>query len=224
MASQPKLLTEHLRTACEITNCGIGTRLLQIGASDGSSADPVLPLIRTNPRWAFFLVEPRRALFDELARRHIKRENVIVHQAAIIPPADEEGIVSMYEYAEDEALPRWVRHVASIDQSIVQQHNTQRAEDHDQPLGTIVEVSAIGQHFDTAMQQMCCNSPDVVVCNMMGSEYLVVEAVLPHNPRVICYNHNFMPQPLRKSVAKSLADAGYTRHFTGRAEQVWLRA
>lgn len=66
--------------------------LLQIGANDGESGDPLLALFERH-EWHGVLLEPMREPFEALSKRHEGRENIVLVNKAL---ADHDGTLDLF--------------------------------------------------------------------------------------------------------------------------------
>lgn len=222
MANPPADIAKAIKDALYAFNCGPGTKVLQVGACCGIGGDPVYPLVGPHRRWVFFRVEPRISMFDKLARLHNEDDHVLVHQACVIPDDQPEGIVQMWEYQQVEGLPPWTKGVASLDKSKPERNNAWRMERKaDAPKTDIVAVDVIGQHFDTMMREMQCNSPDAVVTDMEGYDHLVILPSIKLKPKVLCYEHKVHGDEIDQQLTTAISQAGYEQFFRGPEDVVW---
>ncbi len=89
--------------------------IVQIGANDGKSDDPVHSIIAEG-NWSGILVEPLPSLYQELTNTYESIPNIVPENCAI---ANENGVATMYRVIEDESLPKYVRQLASFDRNII---------------------------------------------------------------------------------------------------------
>jgi|GEM_PF-6778071 len=192
------------------------THALQIGASDGTTGDPLHALIPRAKKWLFRCVEPRPQMVAKLNQLHAEHNNVVIHQACIV---EDELIdaVEMYEFAAPE-LPRWAGGIASLDRRLLERISKK----HFNSSAEIRTVRVVAQTLEAAMRQMAMSRVDVVVTDMEGYDQTVIIPIVQYSPIVICFEHMHMPNATRRRVNAALKP-DYDLVFTGEGEQVWSR-
>ena len=228
MAKAPQkpheLVAENLKQAIYTAGLGPGTRVLQVGASNGRGGDPVYPLIGPHKQMNFFRVEPRSAQFDKLLALHTRDDNVLIHQAAVIPDDWPEGPTDFYQYKFPDALPRWAAGVASLEKGlpIRIRDNKWRAQQDGGKDGEVEKISVRGQHLSTALTEMNVRHPDVVVTDMAAHDHLVFEP-LAATARIICFEHKHYNADEKERWAALLEEKGFERFFHGPEDTIWRR-
>ena len=91
------------------------TTIVQIGANDGKTDDPVHSLI-CQGNWSGVLVEPMPNLYEELSSTYHDTSGIALDNCAI---AKEDGVATMYRVVRDESLPEYVRLLASFDINVI---------------------------------------------------------------------------------------------------------
>lgn len=94
---------------------GADFTVVQIGANDGKSRDPVYPFIMERG-WSGILVEPIPSMFEKLSNTYRDVPNVKLENCAI---ANTDGTVKMYRVVEDDSLPEYVKELASLDRDVI---------------------------------------------------------------------------------------------------------
>jgi hypothetical protein len=95
------------------------TTLLQIGANDGFTEDPVHEIIKKN-NLAALLVEPIPYLFDALTRNYSGFTKVQFENAAI---SSEPGSALIYQIdPAAKEFPDWIHGTATLDRRIIMRH------------------------------------------------------------------------------------------------------
>lgn len=216
--------SQELKKAIYSFNIGPGTKVLQVGACCGVGGDPLYPLIGPHKRWVFWRVEPRIDMFDKLARLHNNDDHVLVHQAAVIPDDQEEGVITMWEYQQVDGLPPWTEGVASLTEEVPRRNNRWREQSKpDQVKTEIVPVEVLGQHFDSMCKEIRCFEPDVVITDMEAHDRLVIlpSIKLAHKPKVVAYEHKVHGDEINRELETALSQAGYELHFRGPEDVCW---
>ena len=216
-----QLVAENLRQTIYGVGLGPGTRILQVGASNGSGGDPVYPLVRMHTRCIFYRVEPRIDQFEKLVKLHKDDDNVLVHQCAIIPDDWEEGPTKMWHYAADSALPEWTEGVASLNEGFPKRNNEWRMKKGGVP-AEIEETTVLGQHLTTAMTEMSLRFPEVVVTDMEAHDHLVFLPLM-ETAKVVCYEHKCYTETDNNNWAMKFTEAGFTMAYKGLEDIIWGR-
>lgn len=94
---------------------GADFKIVQIGANDGMSGDPVYPLIMERG-WSGVLVEPLPMMFEKLSNTYRNMPNIQLDNCAI---ANKDGIATLYRVIEDDSLPKYLQQVASFERSVI---------------------------------------------------------------------------------------------------------
>ena len=89
--------------------------VVQIGANDGKTDDPIHSII-SDGNWSGVLVEPMPNLYEELSSTYHNISGIALDNCAI---AKEDGVATMYRVVQDEALPEYVRLLASFDINVI---------------------------------------------------------------------------------------------------------
>lgn len=89
--------------------------VVQIGANDGISNDPIYPFIKDRS-WSGVLVEPIPSAFKKLSQTYGQIPNVKLENCAI---AHQDGQMTMYRVKEDNTLPKYVQQLASFDSNVI---------------------------------------------------------------------------------------------------------
>jgi hypothetical protein len=90
---------------------------LQIGAFDGTSGDPIYPLLEKH-RLHGILVEPQQDAFERLKANyaHFESEAFLLVNAAI---GAHDGTAVLYRIKPDAPGPSWLPQIASFDRSVL---------------------------------------------------------------------------------------------------------
>ncbi len=91
------------------------TTVVQIGACDGKSDDPIYSII-SKGNWSGVLVEPIPNLYKELKKVYHNQPDLKLENCAI---AKEDDTVTMYWVVEDDSLPEYVKILASFDLKVI---------------------------------------------------------------------------------------------------------
>ncbi len=94
---------------------GADFTIVQIGANDGKSRDPVYPFIMERG-WSGVLVEPIPSMFEKLSNTYHNMPNIKLENCAI---ANADGTIKMYIVNQDDSLPEHVKELASLDRNVI---------------------------------------------------------------------------------------------------------
>jgi FkbM family methyltransferase len=105
---------------------GRSATLVNIGANDGVTGDPLYNLIRANPQWTVLFIEPIKALHERL-KLNFPTGNYLFERVAI---ADQAGTKPFY-YVSDEMkttkpdVPWWYDQLGSFNREHILKHDVQ---------------------------------------------------------------------------------------------------
>jgi FkbM family methyltransferase len=89
--------------------------VLQIGANDGHSDDPIAAIVRSRGLRAL-MVEPLPKMFELLAAYYRDQPNVVCENCAI---GHQDGTATLYHVRPDPSLPEYVQRVASFSRDVI---------------------------------------------------------------------------------------------------------
>lgn len=92
--------------------------VVQIGANDGRSNDPISSTLRTRG-WSGLLVEPLPSVFRQLVANYHGVDGVRFANVAVGPLDDK---MKIYTVAPRDGDPEWVTQIASLDRDVVLRH------------------------------------------------------------------------------------------------------
>lgn len=191
--------------------------LVQIGANDGATNDPVGKLIHGNPErfTAALLIEPQGPAFARLAARYADVPQVTCLQAAIDREAGERSLFTLDREAASERLGRTVSDgVASFDRDhlvwILRTYDPAISEPEMAGLiqTTQVPVMPVGRALETAG---ITPPPTIVLIDTEGYDGAIIHMMAEAGiwPRLIQYEHKHLDAPERRTVARLLLQNGY---------------
>ncbi len=175
--------------------------LLQIGAFDGVSNDPIFEFIRANQIRAI-LVEPIECNFRKLEKAYEGMHGVSVVQAAI---AYEDGNATMFR-AKDTGRWRecdWIDQIASFDQNHLLKHGVRRDE--------IEEVSVETLSLPSLLSRFNVDSVEFLQVDTEGfdAEVVKMSLMLPVRPGFINFEHHHLNARSTRDVFSSLKNHDY---------------
>jgi FkbM family methyltransferase len=196
----PTLDAVHLGLVYCFSKKPTGT-LLQIGAFDGVSNDPVFEFIRANQIRAI-LVEPFERNVRKLEKAYEGMQGVSVVQAAI---AYEDGNATMFRAKNTGrwSESNWVGQIASFDQNHLLRHGVQRDE--------IEEVSVETLSLPSLLSRCNVDSVEFLQVDTEGfdAEVVKMSLMLPVKPSFINFEHYHLNVRSTRDVFSSLKKHDY---------------
>ena len=201
--------------------------IIQIGANDGVTNDPLGELIPNYPeRVRGLLIEPQRSAFGRLSRRYADAPHITCLRAAIDRKSGTRCIYSIDRQAAAERLRRSASDgIASFDRRHVEtilKANSPALSDHEvDELITeeMVPVTTLGE----ALLGAGISQPDVFLVDTEGFDAEIMHIALDDGvrPTLVQYEHKHLTNGDRRGVSKRLMREGY-RLWADHAD-VWGR-
>lgn len=200
---------------------------IQIGANDGTSADPVTKLIKKyNLRG--LLVEPQPKMFKKLVENYQDQSQLIFENSAIW---NQDGTVTFYAVREDEpGLPIWCYQIANLERDKVlamlsaDQQNKQNISQRLESL--IEEIPVPALTFKTLLTKHNIQKLDLLVIDTIGYDFEIIK-MIPFDsikPPIIHFEHALLPLEERVACFKYLAGLGYSLSQAGVDTIAYLHA
>lgn len=184
--------------------------IVQIGANDGITSDPVYPIIK-NGNWSGVLVEPIPSLYQELKQTYKDVPSLKLENCAI---ALADGTVTMYQVIPNESLPEYVKILPSFDLNIILK-NKPLIPNIEKFIESI-EVRAIS--FKSLLEKYSIQHINLLQIDAEGFDYEIMKMAfqVPLLPDIINFEYtHFSPQEIEKC-GNILADKGYSYLKVGR--------
>ena len=220
LSSHPVLSAWLRRTYCAI---GLGTRterdflfaltrkhkdifVLQVGANDGISNDPIYPFVQRY-KWKGLLLEPLPDVFKRLQQTYQSKEGVILCNAAM---ADRDGVMPFYRIAPEPDVPDWCDRVGSFSRETVlsHKHRFPAIENYitEQPIDTY--------SFNTLVNSRGIDKIDVVMIDAEGYDHEILKQIdfERFRPKLVIYEQIHLSDTLKKASIELLNKAGYDVH------------
>ncbi|HEY8943209.1 MAG TPA: FkbM family methyltransferase [Polyangiaceae bacterium] len=202
------LLCEHLRA-------GERPFFVQIGANDGTTADPMHDLVRRH-RLPGLLVEPQPRAFQALLSNYAS-EAQLRFENCLLGTVD--GAATFYTVREDvPGLPFWLHQSASLDRSIVERAlrvfrdvKGVRAipADHE---SLIEAIRVPSMTWDELLRRHKISRIDVLVIDTMGFDFEIIK-LLPFErikPQIIHFEHSMLSADDQRACLELLTKQGYS--------------
>jgi FkbM family methyltransferase len=187
---------------------------IQIGAHDGSSADPVSHLIQKY-KWSGLLVEPQPSAFQTLQTTYRDQPQIRLENAVI---STEDGVVPFYTVRQDIAdLSFWISQAASLNRNNVLgalhywrnlEQITAIPEDLE---SAIVELPLPAFTLPSLLAKHQIQQFDLLVLDTTGFDFEIIKMV-PFSqikPPIIHFEPGMLPIPQQQECFQLLANQGY---------------
>ncbi len=191
--------------------------LLQIGANDGITHDPVHKFIKRDP-WRAVLLEPQKSVFDKhLSKIYARDTQVSVVNAAL---GKEDGSMVLYKVAFSES--RWATGLASFQKEVVKKafasgHVARQAAkegvempdiDDDKISEEVIKVISLKSLRD----QYDLDNIDLLQIDTEGYDFEIIKLfdLVDQPPGVIVYEHAHLCSDDQSLCQQHLVEHGYT--------------
>jgi FkbM family methyltransferase len=184
--------------------------ILQIGANDGKTGDPVHSII-TQGNWSGILVEPLPNLYKELGHTYSHLSQLKLENCAI---AKEDGMVELYRVMADESLPEYVRLLASFDRNIILKQK---------PLIPNIEqfievVKVPAMSLASLIKKHSIQQVNLLQIDTEGFDYEILKMAFQSNllPDIINFEYTHLQPEITIECGNLLASKGYSYLKVGR--------
>ncbi len=188
---------------------------VQIGAHDGSSADPIRALVQEH-HFSGILVEPQPQAFKTLLENY-RHEPQLQFENAVI--SDRDGVATLYAVKEGVAdLPFWLSQSASLDRTVVRNalHYWRYAKQlkalPDDLDSMIQEIQLPALTVSTLLAKHQIQKVDLLVIDTMGFDFQILK-MFPFQqlkPAIIQFEHNLLSPVDQQACFQLLANQGYS--------------
>ncbi|MBW4535793.1 MAG: FkbM family methyltransferase [Pleurocapsa minor HA4230-MV1] len=184
--------------------------ILQIGANDGKTGDPVHSII-TQDNWSGILVEPLPNLYNELCHTYSHLSKFKLENCAI---AKEDGMVKLYRVRADESLPEYVKLLASFNRDVILKQK---------PLIPNIEqfievVEVPGISLTSLIKKHCIQHVNLLQIDTEGFDYEILQMAFQSNllPDIINFEYTHLLPEVTRECGNLLALKGYSYLKVGR--------
>lgn len=185
--------------------------LVQVGAHNGITSDPLHRFLIDGIAWQSILVEPQGACVRSLRSNYADRDNIHIVHAAIGPAAASSRSLQLYRISDEAVgLPHWANQLASARREVIASHRD-RIPDIERwivsetvPCMTLAEV--VAQHAFPRV--------DLLATDTEGFDFEIVQQIdaLPSLPQFIYYEHLHLSAEEYASSLRFLDSRGYATH------------
>lgn len=177
--------------------------LLQVGAFDGVSNDPVRDLIKKYNIHAI-LVEPQKEFFKILVNNYSDFSNVFLENVAI---SEKNGFHDFY-FLKNDDLPQWCSQLASFSKENILKHGKFMKMNLEKYLfSEKIECKTI----PTLLKDSCFPRLDILQIDAEGYDNVIIQSFDLNliAPKIICYEHCHLDKSTRNNLLEYLSKFGY---------------
>jgi FkbM family methyltransferase len=191
--------------------------VLQIGANDGHSDDPIAAIVRARPLRAL-MVEPVPRMFDLLTAHYRDYPNVACENCAI---GHEDGIATLYHVRPEPSLPEYVRRLASFRRDVIlkQRRGVPNIGDYIETLQvpTLSLTTLIAKHG--------IDHIDLLQVDTEGFDYEILKMLwsTPLRPPIINFESAHLSRSDKLACAEMLKRDGYRYVSVGQFDTLAVR-
>lgn len=174
--------------------------LVQVGANDGRTGDPIYEFIERY-HWRSLLLEPQPEVFKQLVENYRNEPQLILENVAL---GETDGTLTMYTVKGSSYL-------GSFDRDAL----VKRVRDS----SNIVEIAVEVATFHTLVDRHKIDHVDLLLVDTEGYDFEVIKMALQDGlpkPSLIRYEHLHLSTPDRKACVQLLASHGYQLLRDGR--------
>jgi FkbM family methyltransferase len=181
-----------------------GVSLVEVGANDGVSADPVHRFLK-GPRWSGVLVEPGEPAYRALEVAYRGASGVRLEQVAI---ADRAGELDFFSLEPSPDLPDFASRLSSLSHEQLLRVAQRRVPDAER---RIVATRVPVLTFDQLCDRHDIGAPDLLVVDAEGYDGKILLSIdwARHAPLLILYEHTNIEPDERRRCEAQLARHGY---------------
>jgi len=178
--------------------------VLQIGANDGVSGDPLAAWF-DRTQWSGVLVEPIPHLAASLAKRHAMRENIHIERSAI---GETDGEARIFRIADSPGAPGWYQQLASFDQSVLLKHRGAIPEIDSLVVEERVPVISV----KTLLARYALSRIDLLVIDTEGYDFRILRQFDLNSvrPTLILFEHQHLGAAEKSDAYSLLRQSGYS--------------
>jgi len=192
-------------------------QLVQIGANDGCTNDPVHKYVRKYG-WSGMLVEPIPSVFERLAETYRGVPNVSLENCAV---AHADGMVSLYRVRADAGLPAYTQELASFDKRVIlkQRRTVPGIARH------IVTIEVPARSIRSLFEQHAIRHVNLLVSDTEGFDCQILKMVFEQDclPDLILFESTHLRPDEKAECARLLVNWGY-RYLTIERDTLAVRS
>jgi FkbM family methyltransferase len=182
--------------------------VLQVGANDGTSGDPVADIIRAY-RLPSLLVEPLPEAFCRLQANYSDQQQVRLENCAV---AEIDGITPLWRVVGD-AVPAWATQWASFERGVVERNSRSLTCTYH-----IESVNVSAMTISSLLAKHGVEAVDLLQIDTEGYDDCILRMVLNARqlPKIVSYEDAHLSTDRRNNAMKLLTEHGYRTCRVGR--------
>ena len=187
-------------------NYNQNVKFIQIGSSNGITADPITNFILNN-NWNGILVEPVKYIFEELKKNYSSIKNRLIFENCAI--ANENGKLKFYRLKKSDQndLPFWYEQLGSLNKNVVLKHKDS-IPNFDELL---MEDTVDAITFKKLVDKHSIKKIDFIQIDAEGFDYEILKMIPLADFKVdfIMFENRHLPDQDFKSAIKMLKKNGF---------------
>ena len=193
--------------------------VVQIGANDGRSGDPLLDAF-SRTRWSGLLVEPVPHLYERLAERYDDRPGVRLERAAV-STHDGEAPLFRLRSAPGET-PEWFDQLGTLNREVLLKHRSSVPDLE----SLLVEERVPTVRLETLLARHSVSRLDLLVIDTEGHDYEILSALdfSRFRPVLLMFEHQHLSASDKQAAGHLLETHGYRCQETPEGDTIaWRR-
>jgi FkbM family methyltransferase len=190
--------------------------MIQVGAFDGQSYDPLYNLVKKK-NWRGVLLEPQKHAFERLRETHKNQPGLTFVNAAL---SEEDGTRILYTVKKGAPGAAWAQELASFDKNHLLKH-----EGHIPNVVQYIEETIVDCiTFDTLFQRYALTHVNILQIDTEGFDFEVIKLynVAKRKPEIINFEHKHLSKEDWSSCVELLINQGYRVAKTGQDTLAYL--
>jgi len=178
--------------------------VIQVGAQDGVTGDPIRERVLSEG-WHGVLVEPRRAIFEQLRRNYSGQQGLSFVNAAI---CESNGMRTLHALdASDPSLPLWAHGLGTFDLETLLRHEAELPGLRDR----LVTETVVCRTWQSLLEEARPRKVDLLQVDAEGMDYELVRTfpLARVRPGLIRYEHKLLSHGDRTACEDYLVTSGY---------------
>ena len=192
--------------------------VVQIGANDGRSGDPLLEAF-SRTRWSGLLVEPVPHLYERLVARYGDRPGVRLERAAV---STNDGEAPLYRLRSVPGeTPEWFDQLGTLNRDVLLKHRSSVPDIE----SLLVEERVPTVRLETLLARHSVSRLDLLVIDTEGHDYEILSALdfSRFRPVMLMYEHQHLSASDKQAAGQLLETHGYRRQETPEGDTIAWR-
>ena len=192
-------------------------KVLEIGAMDGKSFDPLYSYLKSGQNLEVVLIEPLPEMISALKKTYEGYEErgsrFHFKDVAIV---EEEKVVHIHtipkHIIDSEGLPEWVKGISTLapDKNVLSDSGAYLSSNGQSLNQFSTKIEVKGMPLKKALTQCGFDDFDILQIDVEGCDYdVLTQALAIHHPKVICFEWVNLDASERKALVKELTLKGY---------------